>query len=434
MADRKPRTGFRTLREGIIAIALVLFCFLILMTVLNMLFPTGTGLNLLLGEQDEKNRPGGPSSREMLFQRGEDTVSFEGDYSWAAVLEKTDHRVKSKRGDAIAWQPARIGMRLYDQDAVQTLEKASALIRFDQSNVIDLEENSLIVIRRMERDLLFKEKRSYMVMVDGTLRGRLNAADENGVYLEVALPNATTRLQAQPESGESVEFRIDVGQDSGSLVTIFSGEATVEANGESVLLGRNQATHIEGSQAPSTPIDLPNPVTLQSPDNGKLFSYRSLPPRVSMTWQPPGGGDRYRLLLARDPEFSSMVLEEVVTRPRFVHGNLTPGRYWWKVSALQERVEGPFSPARSFRLNRDQEPPPLELQLPEVAETPLLQLEGITEPGARLFVSGEPISIGTEGGFRHPLQLQPGMNVVVVEAVDAAGNVTYRSQLIQGKF
>ena len=65
----------------------------------------------------------------------------------------------------------------------------------------------MLVVLRMEKDLLFKEKRSYMVMVDGVLRGRLNAADENGVYLEVALPNATTRLQAQPNGGEAVEFR-----------------------------------------------------------------------------------------------------------------------------------------------------------------------------------------------------------------------------------
>ena len=44
------------------------------------------------------------------------------DYGWAAVLENSHHRVKSKRGSDIAWEPARAGMRLYDQDAIQTLE------------------------------------------------------------------------------------------------------------------------------------------------------------------------------------------------------------------------------------------------------------------------------------------------------------------------
>ena len=38
------------------------------------------------------------------------------------------------------------------------------------------------------------------------------------------------------------------------------------------------------------------------------------------------------------------------------------------------------------------------------------------------------------GEFRHRLKLQRGINLVVVEAVDLADNVEFRSQLIHGKF
>jgi len=434
MADKKRFSGFRTVREGVITIALVLLCFLVLMSVLNLLFPTGTGLNLLIGrgQEGEDALPGEGS--DLQLQRGAQAGRFSEDFSWAAVLEKSSHRVKSKRGNDIAWKPAQVGMRLYDQDAVQTLEKSTALIRFDAENVIDLDENSLIVIRRMEKDLLFKEKRSYMVMVDGVLRGRLNAADENGVYLEVALPNATTRLQAQPDGGEAVEFRIDVAQDEGSAVTIFSGEAEVEANGEAVWLGANQMTRIDGDAAPSAPVALPRAARLTAPDRDTLFAYRSLPPRVRLDWEAVPGIEGYRLLLARDRSFRDLVLEEHLQRPGFVHGNLTPGTYFWKVSSLAGQVEGAFSETRRFRLLQDQSPPELELTLPEQADHPQLEIAGRTEPDAQLFIAGQPVRLGTAGGFRHALALEPGINVIVVEAVDAAGNVTYRSQLIQGKF
>ncbi len=434
MADKKRRTGFRTLREGIITIALVLLCFLVLMNVLNLLFPTGTGLNLLIGRAPEETATGRAAESESHLQHGDRQGTFGEDYGWAAVLENSHHRVKSKRGSDIAWEPARAGMRLYDQDAIQTLEKSSALIRFDAENVIDLDENSLIVIRRMEKDLLFKEKRSYMVMVDGVLRGRLNAADENGVYLEVALPNATTRLQAQPNGGEAVEFRIDVAQDEGSAVTIFSGEAEVEANGEAVWLGANQMTRIAGDEAPSAPLALPRAARLTAPAHDTLFAYRSLPPRVRLDWQAVPGIEGYRLLLARDRRFRDIVLEEKLDQPGFVHGNLTPGTYYWKVSSLADQVEGSFSEVRRFRLAQDQEPPHLELALPEQVDKPDLEIAGQTEPDAQLYISGESVTLGSAGGFRHPVTLEPGLNIVVVEAVDAAGNVTYRSQLIQGKF
>ena len=38
------------------------------------------------------------------------------------------------------------------------------------------------------------------------------------------------------------------------------------------------------------------------------------------------------------------------------------------------------------------------------------------------------------GEFEHVLALQPGINIVVVEAVDRAGNVTYESRLIRATY
>jgi len=433
MANKKSSSGFRTIREGIITIVLVLVCFLALISLLNLLFPTGTGLNLLLGNAP-KEAPQHQEGRNLMLHRDGASDPLPADYGWAATLERTVQQVKSKRGQEIAWQQARKGMRLYDEDSLQTLDKASALIRFDAENSIDLGENSLIVIRRMERDPLFREKRSYMVMVDGVLRGRLNASDDNGVFVEVTLPNAVTRLQAEPDGGEAVEFRIDVQGDESSSVTIYSGSAEVEANGEAVQLVANQLTRIAGESTPSAPVSLPKPPTLVTPKPRQRFSYRSLPPRIKLSWNPRTGGNGYHLQLARDTQFTELLVDEQLTQTSFVHGNLTPGNYFWRISSCADAVEGPFSSTGRFTLEQDQQPPQLELALPDEAKSSELQLTGRTEPDARLYISGQPITLTGDGGFRHAVTLEQGINVLVVEAVDAAGNVTYRSQLIRATF
>jgi len=433
MAHKKTSSGFRTIREGIITIVLVLVCFLALMSLLNLMFPTGTGLNLLLGD-DPSEAPRRQEERNLMLHRNGSSDSMPANYGWAATLERTVQHVKSKRGQEIAWQQARMGMRLYDEDSLQTLDKASALIRFDADNRIDLGENSLIVIRRMERDPLFREKRSYMVMVDGVLRGRLKASNDNGVFVEITLPNAVTRLQAEPDGGDAVEFRIDVQGDESSSVTIYSGSAEVEANGEAVQLAANQLTRITGESTPSAPISLPKPPTLVTPDPRQRFSYRSLPPRIKLSWAPRAGGNGYHLQLARDAQFSELIVDEQLAQTSFVHGNLSPGDYFWKVSTRTAMAEGEFGNVRRFTLERDQQPPQLELALPEEAKSRELQLTGRTEPDASLYISGQPITLASDGGFRHSVILEPGINVLVVEAVDAAGNVTYRSQLIRATF
>ena len=61
-------------------------------------------------------------------------------------------------------------------------------------------------------------------------------------------------------------------------------------------------------------------------------------------------------------------------------------------------------------------------------------MRGVTEPGARLFVDGRSSVAAADGSFEVAVELQRGVNVVVVEAVDVAGNVSYRSELVNAKY
>jgi len=432
MWNNNKRPWLRPLTEGLLAIVLVLCFFVIIMLVLNLLFPHG-GLQLFsapesLSTQESLNSESSGSSI-ALARNGEDGTFDSGD--WAATLIELRNQVKSKRADAIAWHSAKRGMALHSLDAVQTLDDSTARIRFDSRNEIDLGANSLIVIRRMEQDLLFKEKRSFMVVVDGELRGKLSGDEDGEVYLEVTTPNAVARLQTGDSDGTPLEFSIRVDDEDQSIVTLFSGAAEVEAGGESVRLEANQITRIDGNAPPAAPAELPKQATLLTPVANAKFFYRDLPPRIRFSWDAPPKAERFRLQVASDADFNRLLLDEELTANRFMHGNLTPGTYYWRVSVHDAKGEGAFSPPRSFRLSKDRIPPELTVEpLPERTADNSIDIRGHSEKGAHIYVSGNAIDVAADGSFRYRLPLEPGANVIVIEAADDAGNISYSSHLL----
>ncbi len=124
-----------------------------------------------------------------------------------------------------------------------------------------------------------------------------------------------------------------------------------------------------------------------------------------------------------------------MTGKDFSHGNLKEGEYYWRVSRLSGWAEGGFSETRMVRVVKDQAPPMLRVQLPGgVVQRARVTLKGVTEPGSRVFVQGERVTIDSAGAFEHGVPLKRGTNVIVVEAVDAAGNVAYQSDYVTGRF
>jgi len=60
-------------------------------------------------------------------------------------------------------------------------------------------------------------------------------------------------------------------------------------------------------------------------------------------------------------------------------------------------------------------------------------VKGTTEPGASLLVAGKTVETDGKGRFESIVPLKRGINMVVVESSDAAGNTAYRSLRVDGK-
>ena len=430
------RSGLLRVGEGIVVVALALVFFSLFLGLLRMAFPSGSSVKdvtkreAFLAPADLADR----SVRDLLFASGGDEPDTASHGNVAAVLTRMKNGVKSKRMDAIAWAAAREGLTLYERDAVQTFSRSQALIDFDDRSSIAMGENSLVIIRRFEQDPTHREKRSFLVMVDGELRGTIGPSDGQSAYLEVALPSGLARIQSSQAADGEAEFKITVQPDQSSTIAVYRGVAEVAANGQTVRVEANQSSTVVLDQAPTAPIPLPAKPARTSPAEPGLFSYRDLPPRIRFAWTAADGIGRYRFVLARDRDFHDVVDEERLSSPAFTHGNLKHGEYYWRVSAWDGEREGPFSDAGTVRVVEDREPPALDVRFPPKATAPgRYTLSGTAEPGARVLVGGEAVRLSKTGEFSYPLPIRPGVNVIVVEAIDEAGNVAYRSELVNGK-
>jgi hypothetical protein len=130
-----------------------------------------------------------------------------------------------------------------------------------------------------------------------------------------------------------------------------------------------------------------------------------------------------------------VVVDEVVEAPGLAWGRLKAGRYVWRVSALDGGVEGAPSAWRQIAVTLDAEPPTLTVPpLPKFVAGPALRLTGRVQPRANVYVSGAKVATRADGSFAFDLELKPGANVIVVEAVDAMGNTAYWSQIVNARF
>ena len=425
---------FKTALEGLFAIFLVLLFYTGFLYFFNTLFPSGTSLKALIADQGSNASSGLSNKRNRGLSHTDDAHESDRVSEVAAVISMTRNDVKSKGAGNIAWRSAQKGKSLYDRDAVQTLNRSAASIQFAENTTLDMGSNSLVIIKRLTHDPVYREKRSFMVLVEGDMRGKMDSSDQDAVYLEIATPGAKFRTESGGPGAEQVDFKISVNPDKSTTISVYEGSAEVTAEGETVTIEANQSTVVSLNQAPIDPRDLPPAVKLKKPSGDNTFRYRDLPPKIRFTWKAQSDASQYHFIVARDPGFRDIVTDEVFSKTKFMHGNLKRGTYFWKVSALDETIEGFFSEIRQLRVIQDQKPPTLKVKFPpRTIYRGRYTLRGKTDPGAKVFVGGHRVKTTKNGSFNYNLKLRPGINVIVVEAFDAVNNVTYRTQRINRK-
>ncbi len=422
--------------EGLLIMILVLLSYVAILSLLTNAFPSGASLkqvvngNAILAKLNFLN---GHNNKPLMFSNGsyELNLGSESEY-FAAIVEKIND-VKAKGADSVAWSNAAKGLKLANQDAVQTFSRSSAVIRIDDDSYIDMGENSLIVINRMDNDQLLEEKRTRVVMLAGELRGEVTSSNNQTVQLEVATGKAQTKVVSAVRE-EHTRFSVKVNTNHSSTITVLEGGAEVTSGDQRVQLQRYSAVVIDENNDIQQPETIPAPVDIDKPLDGAEFFYKDFPGTVTFDWGQQSGAYEYQIVIAADRNFSTVLVDKIIEKSYFSHNNLKAGSYYWKVRGIKGMLQGDFSVSRRLKITQDNTPPILQLSLPEgTVSAGTFLINGTTEPKAVAFINNAPVKISATGAFAHAVELKKGVNIIVVEVLDRAGNVSYVSNNIKAR-
>jgi hypothetical protein len=91
------------------------------------------------------------------------------------------------------------------------------------------------------------------------------------------------------------------------------------------------------------------------------------------------------------------------------------------ISVIAEDMAG-HSTTKEITVTIDTTPPLLKATLPTSTSEYRLTFNGTTERGADVYVNGNKVSVNTDGTFSATVDLKDGANLIVITAVDGAGN------------
>jgi hypothetical protein len=358
-----------------------------------------------------------------------------------ATLVGMERSVKSKRAADLTWEDAAQNMPLYEDDAVRTLDKASATISFGSNDVVEVDQNALVIIKPRPKE--GDQNAISLALLSGDLLDSLAAkpAPEQAKAIAAAAEQRQVTIRPMtPAGGGSAKTRIALKTlpDRSTTVAAITGTLkVVTPKGQEVVLKEKEVTRVTDQGLVAKPRLLPGVPALAFPEDEATYPFQRKVPQVEMRWQTAERGRRYRVVVATDSAFRRVFADERVDGTSLTLRNLQPGTYYWRVRAQDaDGFEGPYSGVRSVRAIYDDSPPQMAILSPPemfVSPAPTVDLKGKTERGARVKVNGQKVVVGPDGSFVHPLALKEGVNLVTIEATDPAGNSEYGRRVITYK-
>ncbi len=343
-----------------------------------------------------------------------------------AIVDYCHGDVHRRKTDNSLWESISMGTAIEEGEAVRTLARSYAHLLFSDNGRFKLGENSQARIRENRADLLSDTLGATISVIKGDLSALLTGG-KKGNRFEVDIPGVRTNI-------ESKQFFVRIGEKETALVANYDeGKLEIKAQGETVVLGKNQGSVVRKNQKPSKPTDLlPSPRLLEPADKSERFNTD-----IVMAWENIPGAQSYLLQLSDEETFSKLLWEETVpagkeepssdtVRAKFP-SLMGAGTFYWRVSSVSaDELPGPPGSPGYFRVIKDSEPPYLVILSPDqgasVTEA-FAEISGNTEKDAAVTIQDQAVKTDAAGEFRFSCDLSEGENRVVIKATDRAGNV-----------
>jgi hypothetical protein len=406
---------------SVLVAALIVFL-LFLFLLIRFAFPQGSRLGELASDRSSGAESIAAGGELGLLSGRTDAIG-----RFIARLGDVQRDVKIRPADSVVWTSAARGTSVRNRDAVQTFANSRARVDFTTDNELRIGQNSLIVFRSGTADPFLQRRDPAVVVLGGEMQGSVNS--DYGTFA-VQFPAGVAELTSIDSGDDEVTFRVGVNPDQSSTIVIYSGRADVNIAGQNYLVPANHGLTVSADGQSAEISVLPAIPVIRTPADSAVAKYLETPPRVNFRWGAVTNAKSYRLEIAKDREFEELLVDETRESTSFTHANLSPGEYYWRVSARAGWSLGPTSVMRRLRVVRDAEPPFLELAGIDRSADGRYVLRGRTTSDAKVYVHGTRVNKSTGGHFEYLFNPEPGTQTIVVEAIDAVGNVAYGSQVL----
>jgi hypothetical protein len=337
--------------------------------------------------------------------------------------------VKVKAVGTVEWVTADKSMILQRSDVVRTGSGSAAEIRFFDGTVVHLRPESLVTIDTGE-DPSTNRRNSALRISSG--KADFQTAVRAGS--SISTPTATTRAGADSNGG------VLVAETGDTEVKLFKGTAQVETKaGQKENLGTNEGLRVDQGGKAGPKLSLPTAPILLNPAHQAEISY--IDPERAVTllaWRPVTGASSYHLMLDYSAYFNRPIFDRKGIKDSTVElRGLDIGKYYWRVAADRDEVEGDFSNFFRFTVTRPAgasrgsgPPPPLVVD-PLDIRTNIVQVKGRTEPGATVTVNGQRVEVQEDGSFNEFITLQePGKQWVVIRSTGINGGMNEQKRTV----
>lgn len=351
-----------------------------------------------------------------VAKRAYDVCMSKQDVPGQATLHYKMGTVQSRKTVDPIWKDAEKGTELVEREKIRTLSRSYAEILFRDESRLKLEENSQALIQEMRVNLLANRTKSNVSLIEGDFTALLSGGGSAREF-QVEVPGVKTEIKSN-------NFRVG-RDDKAAKFANYDGELGITSAGEKVVLAKNQGTVVKHNQKPIKPQNLLTDVKLLSPENEEeIYDLNT-----ALRWEAVKGAAQYEIQIATDKCCDKTVLKSKLTTnslPKLPQ--LEGGIFYWRVSAIDAMgLAGPFSQPRSFMIVIDDEPPFLMVKSPlenTVVNRSAVEISGETEKGAVITVNGSETAVAENGSFSKQFPLAKGVNKIMVEARDQAGNLT----------
>lgn len=353
-------------------------------------------------------------SREMLLSLL--NASRQSHDGGEAQFIAVQGRVEFRRADRGEWEQARGRVVLRPGDYVKTGATGSAEIMFGDGTLYTVRSDTLFLVSTRPGGEQGKRIELQYGWID------LNTAKAGS---KVATPQAEAVVGNQSEA----MVTYDETKREGRFAT-YRGQMEVKHGGEVRQVASLQT--VRQAAGKLSPVEtLPAAPKLTRPVENADFDLDAVK-QLKLGWEAVPGGERYALQVSRNRLFVDNVIDAVDRRSTAATlGIQGVGTFLWRVAAVANgNLRGPWSAPGRFRVvsgrgsagRSDKQPP--ELQVQEIQSYgSIFIVNGKTEPGAKLTVNGETVTLEADGAFTKTVQLaQAGWAFLEVKAVDAAGN------------